>query len=379
MKRIGYFEVFNGCAGDMICASLIDTGLNIEILKEKLNGLGLKNFEIKIEKVKRRNNWGHFIEGTRFIVIPTEKWNNETPYTKIVEIIEKSSFDRSIKEKILNIFDILANAESKIHKETKDILHFHQIGQIDAIVEIATTILCLNMLEIEKVYSSPVGISNLAPATSIILEKTPVVIKNIPFEITTPTGAAILKGVADFSEIKNNLYIENIGYGAGEKECPSPNMMKFIIGKIIEDKDEVYVIETNIDDINPVLFQNLIEKLFKTGAIDVSIFQGIGKKNRPVFKLEILTPQEKFEEIGKILFEESSTIGFRFRKEKRMILEREIKEISTEIGRVRVKIAYLKGEKINISPEYEDCLRISKEKNISLKKVYQIVYQNLKL
>jgi len=376
MKRIGYFDVLNGCSGDMIVGCLIDAGLDFKELKRELEKLPVKEYEIEVKKEKRETAWHHYIEGTRFIVKPY-KWNDSTSYKKIIEIIEKSSFEKDIIEKIKKIFDILADAETTIHKEKKEDVHFHQIGQIDAIIEIVSAIVGLELLKVEKVFASPVGISDIAPATSEILKGVPLVLKNLPFEITTPTGAAILKSIANFSPLNSDFYLEKIGYGAGERKEPAPNMIKFLMGKIKEKKEDLVFIETNIDDMNPVLFPNLFDKLLKEGCLDVSIFHGIGKKGRPIFKIEIIAPENKLEKIGKILFQESSTLGFRFRKIERIILERDIKEIDTEFGKVRVKISFMDGKIVNVSPEYEDCKRISEEKNIPLKKVYSMLLKKI--
>ncbi len=377
--KIGYFDVLNGCSGDMLVAALIDAGLSVRILKEELEKLPLKNFKIEVKKVKRRTDFGHSIEGTKFIVKPYGKWNDKTPYKKILDIIEKSRFSQEIKEKIIRVFEIIAKAESEVHRVKKEIIHFHQVGQVDAIVEITAVVIGLQLLEVEKVYSSSIGISNISPATINILKEIPVIIKKCPFEITTPTGASILKGIADFSPLYKDFYIENVGYGAGSRDEPSPNMVKFLIGKIKTEIEDIYIIETNIDDMNPVFFGNLFEKLYKTGAFDVSLFQGIGKKSRPVFKLEIILPEGKLKEICEVLFRESTTIGLRYRKEKRIVLDREIKEFNTSLGKIRLKVSSMNGEKINISPEYEDCKKISEEKGIPLKKVYELVYKELKI
>ncbi|MCM8785895.1 MAG: nickel pincer cofactor biosynthesis protein LarC [Candidatus Omnitrophica bacterium] len=377
MRRIGYFEVFDGCAGDMLAGSLVDAGLDIEVLKRELKKLPVENYKIEIKKVKRKTQFGNSQEGTQFLVVSTGKWDDETPYSSIFKIIEKSSYSLKIKEKILNVFDILADAESIVHKEKKEQVSFHQVGQIDAIIEIVSVIIGIEILRIEEVFSSPIGFSNIAPATIEILKGIPTIPKNIPFEITTPTGAAIIKGIANFSPINSDFYINRFGYGAGTRESPPPNMVKFIIGEAKDEKDSVVIIETNIDDMNPVLIGHLIEKLYNNGALDVSIFHGIGKKNRPVFKVEIILPENKFKKISEILFEESTTIGFRYRKENRIVLEREVKTIKTTIGNVRVKKSYINGKVINISPEYDDCKKISEQKRIPLKKVYQIVYKDL--
>lgn len=369
----------NGCAGDMIVASLIDAGLDLKNLERELEKLPLKNYKLEVKRVKRKTDFSHQIEATQFIVKPEGKWNDKTPYKEILKILRESSFSSEIKKKIIKIFDTLANAEATIHKEEKENVHFHQIGQVDAIVEIVSAVIGLEILGIDRVYSSPVGVSNLAPATCEILKGVPLILKNYPFEITTPTGASILKTICDFSPLNNDFYLNKIGYGAGTREEPSPNVVKFLMGEIKTEKEEVLIVETNIDDMNPVLAGNLIEKLLKNGALDVSLFQGIGKKGRPVFKIEAIIPDYKLKEICEVIFKESTTIGLRYRKEKRIVLKREIKEIDTELGKIKIKISYYNGEKVNITPEFEDCKRISEEKNIPLKKVYQIINKSLEI
>jgi len=169
--------------------------------------------------------------------------------------------------------------------------------------------------------------------------------------------------------MEDEIIVEGNGYGAGEREEPSPNILKFIYGRQKEENESIYMIETNIDDMNPLIFENLYEKLFKAGAVDVSVFTGIGKKNRPVFNLCIMVKEKNFEKIKNIVFSETTTIGFRFRKEKRITLERETKEINTKWGKVRVKVSFSGDKTYNISPEYEDCKKISKKYNIPLKQV----------
>ncbi|MFN4227476.1 MAG: nickel pincer cofactor biosynthesis protein LarC [Candidatus Ratteibacteria bacterium] len=377
MSKIGYFEVFDGCAGDMFVGSLIDAGLDVEILKKELEKLPVKDYRIETKKVKRKTQYGHKQEGTQFFVIPTKQWNDKTPYSSILKIIEKSSFSSKIKEKIIKVFDILAEGESIVHKEKKEKIHFHQVGQIDAIIEITSVIVGIEILEIQEVFSSSVGISNIAPATIEILKGVPTILKNIPYEITTPTGAAIIKGIANFSPIISNFYINRFGYGAGIRDDPPPNMLKFIIGETKEEKENVIIIETNIDDMSPVLIGYLIEKLYKNGAFDVSVFSGIGKKNRPVFKVEVILPEKNFKKISETLFEESTTIGFRYRKENRIVLEREVKTVKTPLGNIRIKKSYINGKVINVAPEYDDCKKIAEQEQIPLKKVYQTVYKTL--
>ncbi|HOV21716.1 MAG TPA: nickel pincer cofactor biosynthesis protein LarC [bacterium] len=369
ISKTGYFEVFNGCAGDMIVGCLIDAGVNPSILKNELQKIPISNYTIKIKKVKRKTNSSHFISATQFIVILKEK-ENQRKYTEIVNLIEKSSLSDDIKRKTLKIFNILAISESKVHKEKIDNVHFHQIGQTDAIIEIASAVIGLKLLNIESVYSSSIGISMPSPATLEILKGLPVLIKHIPYEISTPTGVSILKGLCKFHEIDEKISIEGYGYGTGTSETLPSDIMKFIYGKEIDKKkEEIYIIETNIDDMNPVIFEYLYEKLFQAGATDVSVFTGIGKKNRPVFNLQIMVNEENFEKVKEIIFSETTTIGFRYQKEDRIILQRKIKEIKTKWGSVKIKISFYGGKIYNISPEYDDCKKISKKFKIPLKNV----------
>jgi len=367
-NKCGYFEVFDGCAGDMLAGSLLDAGLDFKLLKKELDKIPLTNYTIEIKKTKRQIFSHHFITATKFLVVLKEE-EKFRKYTEIIKIIEDSSLSENLKNKILKIFGILAKVESKVHREKIENVHFHQVGQTDAIVEIASVVIGLDILGIKNVYSSSIGISNPAPATIELIKGLPVIFRDTTYEISTPTGVSILKGICKFKDMEDEIIVEGNGYGAGEREEPSPNILKFIYGRQKEENESIYMIETNIDDMNPLIFENLYEKLFKAGAVDVSVFTGIGKKNRPVFNLCIMVKEENFEKIKNIVFSETTTIGFRFRKEKRITLERETKEINTKWGKVRVKVSFSGDKTYNISPEYEDCKKISKKYNIPLKQV----------
>lgn len=366
-NRIGYFEVFNGCAGDMLCAGLVDAGLDITLLKKELKKIPLSNYSIKIQNVKRELYHHHFMPATKFLVV-LKKEEKFRKYGEIKELIKKSNLSESTKKKILKIFDIIAKAEAKVHREKIENVHFHQVGQTDAIIEVASVVIGLELLGIKKVYSSSVGISKPAPATLQIMKNIPVLIKNSPYEITTPTGISILKGLCEFKSMDEEILIEGSGYGAGEREKPSPNVLKFIYGKEKEE-EYIYVVETNIDDMNPLLFENLYEKLFENGAVDVSVFTGMGKKNRPVFFLKVLVKENSLEKIKEIIFLETTTIGIRYRKEKRDILERKTEFVKTKWGKVRIKLSFSGNKIYNVSPEYDDCKKIAREHKVPLKKV----------
>jgi pyridinium-3,5-bisthiocarboxylic acid mononucleotide nickel chelatase len=376
----GYFEVYNGCAGDMLAGSLIDAGLDIEELKENLKKIPLSCYEIEVEKVEKETAFSHPLTATQFLVKPLkEEWDDHTSYKKIVKILNSSGLVPKQKKKIKDIFKILGTAEAKVHGESLEKVHFHQVGQIDAIVEIASVVIGLDLMKIEKVYCSSIGISEPAPATAELLKGLPVCFKTTPCETVTPTGISILKGVCDFTTFNRDMILKNNGYGAGQRNIPKPNVVQFLTGTTSIQENEVVVIETNMDDFNPLLFENLFNKLFRQGALDVSVFTGLGKKNRPVFNLQVIIPTDRLTAAAEILFKETTTIGFRFRREARMILERNFKEVKTSWGTVRVKTAS-SGKKIfNALPEYDDCKKIAEKFDVPLKKVYAEIEKKLEI
>ncbi|MCL5408875.1 MAG: LarC family nickel insertion protein [Candidatus Omnitrophica bacterium] len=365
----GYFNVQNGCAGDMLAASIAGI-CGCKFLEKELKKISLSNiYEIKLIPVKRELPSSHSFSANQFIV---SLKNREKPnsYTEIKKIFETSNFKKSVKSKILEIFSIIAKAESKIHKEPLDKIHFHQVGQTDALVEIASVVILLDFLKIEKIYSSPVGLAKPAPATIEISKGLPVNFKNGPFEITTPTGMAIIKGIVDEFSDTPPMKIIDSSYGTGTNEKIQPNTVLFSYGECNEEiRENLGIIETSIDDMNPVIFEHLMEKLYKQGALEVSFFTGMTKKSRPMFNLRILCFPDKKDSLMEIVFKETSSIGIRYRKEERYPLKREEKIIKTAIGEIPIKVGYFNEKIVNISPEYEVCKKIAAEQNMPLKKV----------
>ena len=370
--RIGYFEVLDGCAGDMLVGSLIDAGLPIEELKKELRKIPLLDaYHIETEKVLKKTSYGHSLEATQFKVVPDKKWDDRTSYKKIVSLLNSSFLEESKKKSIKKIFQILANAESKVHKESLAQIHFHQTGQVDAIVEIASVVAGLKILGITKVYSSSIGVAKPAPATLNMLKDIPIVIRSVNAEITTPTGIAIIRGLCDVVEVLTNFTIEKTGYGAGEMDLPYPNTVKFFLGRTGQKKeDSIMVMQTNIDDMSPVFFERLFDRLFAVGVLDATVYVGIGKKNRPVFNLQVILPEDLVKEASNIIFKETSTLGIRVRKESRVVLERSEERVNTRWGYVRIKKGYLDGETVNAAAEYEDCKRIANKYGLPLKTVF---------
>jgi len=366
---IAYVDIISGISGDMFLASLIDAGFSLNKLKKELDKLGL-DFEIEIKKEE------DVIEATNLFIYSEDRKRRDLK--DIVKIIDDSSLNEDVKKKAKGLFMKLAKAEAKVHGISIDKVHFHEIGAVDTIVDIVGSLIALKGLGIEKLYSSPVLLGRgkiecrhgilpaPAPATLELLKGKPIVFTSVPTEITTPTGAVLLS-MAEFSYPE--MDVARIGYGKGKKKLDMPNLLRIVIGKEI-DEEGIYVIETNIDDMNPEIYPYIIDKLLKAGALDAFIMPVIMKKGRVGILLKLLAPHNKMEEVKKILFEETTTFGLRYYKAKRDKLERKIVPIKTKYGEVKVKIGYY-GNKVSIAPEYEDCRKVAMEKGVPLKEIYE--------
>jgi uncharacterized protein (TIGR00299 family) protein len=398
--KIGYFDCFSGISGDMCLGALVDAGVPVEKLKKEMNKIPIGEYEIHAKKVKRAG-----IAATKVDVIQVARSNNppRSPLEKggkrgfeqiakgkvqrarrwkeIETIIKKSLLSKEIKEKGLSIFKNLFEAEAKVHGRTPGDIHLHELGDVDCFVDVFGTIIGLDILGVEKVYSSPVNLGGgtiksrrgilpvPAPATAEILRGVPIYSTDSKFELTTPTGAAILKVLSSgFGNIPL-VNIEKTGFGAGSKDFKDwPNVLRLFVGEMCEDKGEqtIIVIESNIDDMNPQIYEYVMEKLFQAGALDVFLTQVLMKKGRLGIKLTVLCREADREVLIKIVLKETTTTGLRFYEVKRKVLQREIKLLDSEFGKVRVKFSRLEGEVLKATSEYEDCKRIAKKLNIPI-------------
>ncbi len=381
--KIAYFDCFSGISGDMCLGAIVDLGVSLKKLTQELKKIPLNGYTLIAKKVKRAH-----LRACKIDVVQRSKFNEHKSKFKrwkdIEDIINRSSLSDDIKQKGLNIFRNLFEAEAKAHGEAFNEIHLHEIGAIDCIVDIFGTVIGLNILEIEKVYSSPINVGSglikthhgilpiPAPATMELLKNIPVYSKGISFEFTTPTGAAIIKTLSsDFIDLPL-MQIKKIGIGAGSKNFKNwPNILRIIIGDIsnivAEEKDSmITVIETNIDDMNPQIFEYVIEGLYKAGALDVYLTQVIMKKGRPGIVLTVLCENEKRNDLIKIILRETSTIGLRFYEAKRRILERKIEKVNIGSEEIKTKVSRLGEDIFKITPEYEDCKRVAKKLGIPL-------------
>jgi uncharacterized protein (TIGR00299 family) protein len=424
--KILYYDCFSGISGDMNLGALLDLGIDKRYLIEELSKLNLKGYEIKVSRDSRKG-----IQGTKVDVTLQEHHHehnhNEDGHSHVHKsndyshgnhthshdehrnlkdiegIINSSELNSKVKELSKKIFMKVAEAEAKVHGKSLYEVHFHEVGAVDSIVDIVGAAICLNHLNVDKIMSSSIELGGgfvkcahgiipvPAPATVEILKGIPVKLGAVPFETTTPTGAAILAAIVDEFQDDKNFIIDKIGYGIGNRDTEIPNVLRVML---VEEADkpiihknkveQVYnaqcdnetdqqIIECNIDDMNPELYESIIDKLFTEGALDVYLTPIIMKKGRPSIKISVLCEDCKVEKMKEVLFRETTTFGVRSFKVNKTMLEREFNKVKTSYGEVTVKEAYYKGEKIKSKFEYEECRKISESNGISIREVYEIL------
>ena len=378
--KIAYFDCSSGISGDMCLGALVDAGISIRKLEEVLKEIPVEGYKLTSRKVERNHLAARKVD----VVIATERKGKGLKKWKDIErVIRKSSLSEEIRRKGLGAFERLFRAEAKVHGESFDEVHLHEIGAVDTIVDIFGTIIGLEILCIDKVYASPVNLGSgcvevggdvlpvPAPATAEILKKVPIYSRRVPCELTTPTGAAVIKELASGFGDMPTMEIQKIGVGAGKKVFKEiPNVLRIFIGEMAgsfeRHAERVTVIEANIDDMNPQVYEYVMEKLFDAGALDVFLTQVIMKKGRPGVKITVLSNEVQRDHLIQIVLKETSTTGIRFAEMERRVLQREMKIIDTEFGKVRVKFSRLSNGTLKMTPEYEDCKRVAKQLDIPL-------------
>ncbi|MCL5104828.1 MAG: nickel pincer cofactor biosynthesis protein LarC [Armatimonadetes bacterium] len=377
--RIAYFDCFAGISGDMTLGALVDAGVDFDALKRELDKLAVDDYEIKLDRVVQ-----YGISASDVTVRLTGRHHHARSFSDIKRIIEESSLSESIKARAVSIFRRLGEAEANVHGTSLDEIHFHEVGAVDAIVDIVGVCICLEMLGVEKVYSSPMptfhgcveiahGVFPLpAPATAELLKNVPWRTMGIEGELVTPTGAAIISELAEDFGPMPPMITRSIGYGAGKRDYGIPNVLRVLIGDTTDsggEHDEVAVLETNIDDLSPQVYEVVMERLFAAGALDVYLTPIQMKKNRPATLLSVMCAPDAVGSMSDIIFEETSTIGIRLDTRKRMCLPREVVTVETKYGPINVKVARRGGEPINVQPEYEDCKAAAAKHAVPVKAV----------
>jgi uncharacterized protein (TIGR00299 family) protein len=376
--RIGYFDCCAGASGDMIMACLFDLGFAKSSLEQCIAGLGIGEVGIDVSDVMRKQ-----IKAKAFRVKPPAA-PERRGYSDIVRIIEKAHLSEAVRHNSTEAFRLLAEAEAAVHGMRKEDVHFHEVGAVDSIVDVVGAFLGIEALGIEKVVCSPLALGSgsvecehgvlpvPAPATLKIAEGLPVRGWDTGAELTTPTGAAILKVVASSFGPIPAMTITEVGCGAGMRDLAGmPNVMRLILGEACRhESDEVVLVETNIDDMNPQFFSHLYEDLLAGGALDVWVTDIMMKKGRPGFLLSVLAERSRVPHLADLVFAGTTTSGVRLTAADRIKLRRESAEVETRYGSVRVKVFMLDSHRRCV-PEYEDCLRISRAKGVSIDRVIE--------
>lgn len=394
MSRIIYFDCFSGISGDMALGALLDAGLSLEALQQELRRLNVDGWEIQATREVRGP-----LAGTRAHVIAPEQAVHRHLHD-IRAIIESSALAPSVAAQSLRVFTLLAEAEARIHGTTPDQIHFHEVGALDAIVDIVGVVAGLALLGVEQVFASPVPLGTgwvrsahgpipvPAPATLALLAGVgaPITADEMPFELTTPTGAALLAGLAAFR--RPPMRVTAVGYGFGARQLERPNALRAWLGELDEPRraivapasaaatpaaDTLVLLETNIDDQSGEQLAYALERLRDLGALDVWLTPIQMKKGRPAVILSALAPAELEERAVALILRETTTFGMRRRAVERHICDREIVEVTTPLGVARVKRKSWRGETLGAAPEYEDCARLARDHSVPLAEVYRIV------
>jgi len=386
MTKIAYLDCFSGISGDMFIAAFLDSGLiEPRYLSEKLSVLGLGKVKVLAEEVHRGP-----MAATHIAFECKAQTRAHRDFAEIKGLIQASGLAGAEKQRALQIFQSLAEAEAKIHNVPIESVHFHELGALDSILDIVGAAVIVEKLQIEKYYASKINVGSgfvetehgrlpvPSPAALELLKEAPIYSSGIESELVTPTGAAILKNLVKSYEMPEARW-QHIGYGAGSKDLSAhPNVLRVMVGESAETKyieDEAVIIETEIDDMNPEFFPHVQAKLFERGALSVSLQNVLLKKGRPGFRIRVLSPKEVVDALLEIIFRETTTLGVTLQNVKRKKLDRKIVEIETRYGKVRVKLGLLGNEIVNVAPEYEDCKKLAEEQGAPLKGVYQLALE----
>jgi uncharacterized protein (TIGR00299 family) protein len=383
--RIVYGDLIGGASGDMFVAALLDVGLPFETLKGELKKIPSLKYRLEVATKKLSA-----IRATRFRVLTGKKEPART-WEEIRRMIDGSALEAEIKERAVAIFSRLTEAEGKIHGIAPKKVHFHEVGATDSIVDVVGAAIGVHHLRIDSFYFSRIPLGRgmarsrhgalplPGPATLELLKSLPVEFIDLDGETVTPTGAAIIATLGSHFGETPQMIVEKIGYGAGAKEFPDrPNVLRLVLGQDSAGlaQDEMVVMETNIDDMNPEFYEYVLDRLFAAGARDVFLSPIQMKKSRPGILLRIIAEPALREKMAEIVFRETTTIGLRYYPVQRVILKRVAGRVKTKFGTVKIKIIEESDGTKRATPEYDDLKRIAAAKKIPLKVLYDEVIRN---
>lgn len=379
--KIAYFDCIAGASGDMLLGALIDAGLSEHALKEQLAGLHLEGFTLECRRVSKNGFGATKVDVHISGDVPERRLND------IIALIQDSDLPPDLIDKALAIFRRLGEVEAEIHGVPLEKVHLHELGGMDTIVDVTGVLAGLRILAIERVYASPLPLGRgfvrgahgpiplPAPATMALLKDVPVTGSDLNMELVTPTGAVLLTSLAESFGPIPAMILSETGYGAGGRDLPVPNLLRVLIGEqaspAFATLETLAMLETNIDDLNPEIFDYVMSRLLEAGALDVFLTPIQMKKNRPATRLSVLCRPAESQALESILFAETSTLGIRRQSFERTCLPRSTVSVETPYGVVRVKLAYFGDRQVKSAPEYEDCRRLAAQHQVPLKEVYR--------
>lgn len=382
--RTLYFDCFAGISGDMTLGALVAAGADARVLRERLALLDLDGYEIEFETVDRSG-----ISATRAVVSVTKDEKPHRHLRDVLAIIEGSRLEESIKGRASEIFRRLAEAEARVHNVAVERVHFHEVGAVDAIVDVVGACVGFELLGVERFAASALHVGSGTvemehgrfpvppPAVAELLRGAPVYSTEVKGELVTPTGAAIVATLCESFGPLPVMRVEASGYGAGTREYEKfPNVLRVIVGEtegagVVDDKDdeELVVVETNLDDVSPQVLGHLMGQALAAGALDCYFTNVLMKKGRPGVLVSILCLPRDREAMTRLLFEETPTLGVRSYEVRRRALERESVTVETEFGRIAVKVGRMSGRVLSATPEYEECREAALRSGVALRVV----------
>jgi hypothetical protein len=384
--RIAYFDCPTGVSGDMLLGASLDCGVSIDEIKEGLALLHIEGYEIQEKHIIKSG-----LAATQVEVLVQDNVK-ERRLSEILAIVSKSQLPVTIQEKAIKIFQRIGLVEANIHGLEVEKVHLHELGGLDTIIDVVGVLLCMQILQIEEAFASPLPLGTgqiqsahgsiplPAPATLALLEGIPIIGSEYMYELVTPTGAAILTSLVQEFGILPSMRLQRTGYGAGKRDLPIPNVLRLLLGEkteTIQSKslfqvENLTCLESNIDNMNPEIYSYLSECLFTAGALDVSLTPTYMKKNRPGTLISVLCADEITEALIDILFSETTTLGVRSYSVNRYSLERRIVPLTTPYGTVNVKFSKKGDKSTSYAPEYEDCRRLALQHHIPIQTIYRV-------
>lgn len=377
-----YFDLIGGASGNMILGALVDAGLSLDALRDALAGLALTDWSFETQRVMRRGIAATWLD----VRVRDDK--TERHLSELLDLLAASRLPSDVQTTSARILTRIAEAEARIHARPVEQVHLHELGGVDTIVDVVGAVMGLRMLGITRVIVSPFPLARgriqiahgdfplPAPATLALLQDVPIVGVEGERETVTPTAAAILTTLADAYGALPRFTLRAIGYGAGTRDDPTPNVLRVMLGTRASDAlacESIVELETNIDDMNPQVYDYVMTRLFEAGALDVTLTPMQMKKNRPATWLRVFAPVERAATLRDILLTETTTLGVRERIVQRYTLAREMIQVETEFGMLQAKVAQRPDGTRTVTPEYADCARVARERGVSLQRVIEAV------